>query len=505
MKKKYLNIILAFVLSFGFILNVNAGATEDAKAATEKYCIEGEHAGGCIYNENDTFYTKSGNYTNQNLVWYMEVDGLSLTRGYQAANKDGKMVFAGCYKHPNGFFFKMVEPSGNKCKVTAHDFVPNDGFKSPAGWQNLWISNTYDGKTPLGADSISLYAWKAKSGGECPLYFGYTANTSWYTSDKNTFVFHNSSQGVDLMTWSFWGGEKYVTNPGCTEMNEAAKAEAKECFDAAAEKIEKKSCPTDLTNLANLATELQKYQDDCESELATLHSKGLLERDAEEFKTQLTEKVEAKINECYYGRCNVTTDEQSKIKTEQAKSANNKCKDGCSDATDTACMDCLKKVYKDAGLNDTKIACMLGIEEEKEAVEDGTADEIDQQFDDKVEETLEDNRLQMEEMANFQFEADLPEFGFGEEGSTCYDLLGENLTKIVNLGITAVRIAGAIIAIVNGMITLIPPIVSKDADALKKAGNKCIRLGIILLAIGVFPTLVTIIGRLFGYDLSCIV
>ena len=504
MKKKILCLFLIITTLFLFVVNVDAGASEDAIEATEKYCLEGEHSGGCIYKESETIYTQSGKYRNENVLWYYTVDGVALTRGYQAANKDGRMVFAGCYKTNDGFFFKMIEPDGDTCKVTAHDFVPNDGFESPKGFGNLWISTKYDGKTPLGADSLTLVAWKAKSGGQCPLYFGYTANTRWYTSDANTFVFGDSGSGFDLMTWSFWHGEKYDTNPGCTEMNQAAHDEAEECFDNAKTKIENKTCPTDLTKLSELASELEKYQEECKSQFETLHSKGLLERDAEEFSTKLKEAAEKKIDECYYGRCNITSAEQVKIETEQRKSANSACKDGCSDSTNTTCMDCLKKVYKDAGINDTKTACMLSIEEEKEQTEDKVDEDIDTQFDEEVQETLEENKQQMENMANFEFQATLPEFGFGEEGSNCSDILGANLTKIVNLGITAVRIAGAIIAIVNGMITLIPPLVSKDADALKKAGNKCIRLGIVLLVIGVFPTLVRVIGRLFGYDLSCL-
>lgn len=519
MKKKYLNIILAVVFSFGFILNVNASQEEidNAAEATAKYCDEDAVTKGCIYNPNDKLYTHATG-SNENFRIKFSVTDAELTRGYQAANANGEMVFAGCYKVNFGtsqrvpkeftmYIFKIVGLKNGKCKQLEFDMVPAKGttykFRNVIGIWNT--SSEYSGVNAVGDDAATYKSWVAKNNGECPLIFGLTANTRWYTSNEHRYVFGNDASGFDLMTWSFWGNEKYETNPGCTVQDKTGHAEAEECFNNAAKKIENKTCPTDLANLATLHEDLQKYQDECQSKFEVLYSKGLLEEDAEEFSTLLKEKSEAKINECYYGRCNVTTSEQSKIATEQAKSGNSKCKDGCSDATDTACMDCLKKVYKDAGLNDTKISCMLGIEEEKENAEDAVEEGIDTQFDEDIQQTIEENKEYREFIANYEFEADLPDFGFGEEGSTCYDLLGQNLTKIVNLGITAVRIAGAIIAIVNGMITLIPPIVSKDADALKKAGNKCIRLGIILLAIGVFPTLVTIIGRLFGYDLSCIV
>ena len=54
------------------------------------------------------------------------------------------------------------------------------------------------------------------------------------------------------------------------------------------------------------------------------------------------------------------------------------------------------------------------------------------------------------------------------------------------------------------MMTLIPAVVNKDPEALKKAGNKCVKIAAILLVIGVFPSILRVIGKIFGYDLSCI-
>lgn len=102
------------------------------------------------------------------------------------------------------------------------------------------------------------------------------------------------------------------------------------------------------------------------------------------------------------------------------------------------------------------------------------------------------------------FEGNMPAPGFGENGDLCSDILNENLSKLVKLCITILRIAGAVIAVVNGMIALIPAVVSKNPDALKKAGHKCMLMGVILLVIGVFPTLLRVIAKIFGYDVSCI-
>lgn len=86
----------------------------------------------------------------------------------------------------------------------------------------------------------------------------------------------------------------------------------------------------------------------------------------------------------------------------------------------------------------------------------------------------------------------------------CKELVGENLSKIIKLIITILQIAGAIIAIVNGMILLIPALVSKDAEALKGAEKKCITMAIVLVLIILLPTLLTFLSKIFGYDLSCI-
>ena len=90
------------------------------------------------------------------------------------------------------------------------------------------------------------------------------------------------------------------------------------------------------------------------------------------------------------------------------------------------------------------------------------------------------------------------------ESMTCADILGPNLIKILKLFIAVIRIAGAIIAIITGMLSYIPAIVSDDASALKKANKKLIMILIILVVIGLFPTLIRVIGRIAGFDLSCL-
>ena len=96
------------------------------------------------------------------------------------------------------------------------------------------------------------------------------------------------------------------------------------------------------------------------------------------------------------------------------------------------------------------------------------------------------------------------EFLFGGY-MTCSQILGPNLTKVVHAGIRAMQIVGAILAIVWGMMTLIPAIISKDAEGLKKSEKKLVLMAIILLCIFLLPYLIRWIGNLFDLDVSCII
>jgi hypothetical protein len=97
------------------------------------------------------------------------------------------------------------------------------------------------------------------------------------------------------------------------------------------------------------------------------------------------------------------------------------------------------------------------------------------------------------------------EIDISDEKLNCKQVMGDNLVKLLHLFITALRIVGAIIAILSGMLSLIPAITSNDAGALKKATTKCIYLAIILVVIGILPTLIGVIGRIAGFDLTCLV
>ncbi|NLC48054.1 MAG: hypothetical protein GX758_01660 [Tenericutes bacterium] len=97
-----------------------------------------------------------------------------------------------------------------------------------------------------------------------------------------------------------------------------------------------------------------------------------------------------------------------------------------------------------------------------------------------------------------------PDYGFGESKMTCSELVGENLAKVLKAFTLILKIAGAIIAIVSGMMAFIPAIVSSNADAFKKATKKFVNMSIVLVLILLLPSLLVLIGNLFNYDLTCI-
>ena len=100
-------------------------------------------------------------------------------------------------------------------------------------------------------------------------------------------------------------------------------------------------------------------------------------------------------------------------------------------------------------------------------------------------------------------EVKVPDVEFNESVNTCNKILGTNLTKVLNASITAVQIISAIIAIVMGMIKLVPAIMSKDADGLKAASKSLVIMAIILALVFSLPSIIKLIGSIFKFDTSC--
>lgn len=567
--KNILKSILATILVFSFSSvcladdPIKSDETKESISETKEFCLENIQKGGCLYDPNDTLYTSSGKVTNSNAGIILTIDDAKLTRGYQAVDSDGNLVFAGCYKKTlapvdtwyakadggDVFVFKIVKLSGGKCKVTDTDIVPFKGMTYRNITGTAWIPFSFDGQEGLGVDMAIYKGWTAVDGGECPLIFGLTANTKWYTKTSNKYAFTDDSTGFLHGKGIAFSNDVYERSTGCTINDQKGYEEAKACFDEAMASIDAYKCPSDISDLSKMSDDLAKYQKQCDSKLAVLYANKLLTDNAKEFSDKLKAKAEEKANSCQYSDCNISSTQIQKIidakagtkcekgcsisANEQSEAENaqcyccggssrgcsytwtdkpsnscsksNKTKDKCVGTTDTdACLTCLEDAYKKAGLNSAQRKCMIETDIKKSQVVTGLKEDIDDQFDDQVEEKLKENEELYNSIENYEFNAELPEQGFGENGETCEEVVGKNIVKLIKLSISILRIVGAIIAIVNGMMTLIPAVISKDPEALKKAGNKCALMGAVLLVIGVFPTILKVIAGIFDYDISCI-
>ena len=100
---------------------------------------------------------------------------------------------------------------------------------------------------------------------------------------------------------------------------------------------------------------------------------------------------------------------------------------------------------------------------------------------------------------------DNPGISVSSDTMSCTDILGKTLTKVVHGGIILIQVAAGIIAVVKGMIILIPPLVAKDADQLKKASGTLVKMGIVLVLVLIFRPIARLIGTILDYDISCII
>ena len=566
--KNILKSILATILVFSFSSvcladdPIKSNETKESISETKEFCLENIEKKGCMYDPNDELYTKSGKVKNRNGTIKVTINNADLVRGYQAVDSDGNLVFAGCYKSSidtedhwywkvNGgdaYVFKIVKLKSGKCEATDNDIVPAKGI-SYRGINDFYIEVTYDGQSGIGADMAIYKGWTAETGGSCPKIFGLTANTKWYTKTSNKYAFTDDSTGFLHGKGIAFSSDVYERSTGCTINDKEGYEEAKACIDEAMASIDAYKCPSDISDLSKMSDDLAVYQKQCDSKLAVLYANKLLTDNAKEFSDKLKAKAEEKANSCQYSDCNISSTQIQKIidakagtkcekgcsismkeqseaenaqcyccggssrgcsytwtdKPSSSCSKSNKTKDKCVGTTDTdVCLTCLEDAYKKAGLNSAQRKCMIETDIKKSQVVTSLKEDIDDQFDDQVEEKLKENEELYDSIEKYEFNADLPAQGFGEGGETCKEIVGENIAKLIKLAINILRIVGAVIAIVNGMMTLIPAVVSKDPEALKKAGNKCVKLAGVLLVIGVFPTILKVIARIFGYDMSCI-
>ncbi len=602
--KKILNIILVFLLIITPCLYIKADNSLDPdsqeqvskqKQAIEDYCDENKTIKGCIYDKNKDVYTKSislnykhiegsEGWANPDLgaaTFFFPKD-IPLTRGYQAFDGNGNAVFAGCYRYvktedssnlSKGTYF-LFEIIYGDCDVEDSFIVPSQGSKlCSCDWASYSFDScgcskteTYSGKSQILREfsiheqAATLNDWTAVDNGDCPKVFGYTANTRWYTTLKNKYIFSENENDFNIGTISFWGRETYVARPGCTVEDVDGKDKAQELLNGVLDTINKKKCPSKIEEMSQYSEDFVEYYQNLKNnnDYRVLWSAGLInevtKKSAEE---QINEAIKAKTKTCQYEICNITSTQKQKIESNlgdkckngcglsnvrtQSDSTNAKCyccgqsSQGCTyqwmeapkngsscslqenvpklqcigTTTDLACRTCLNNAYTAAGLSDEQKVCMAGNDLARLITEQELLKASDDAADETIKQEIEENKELREEIfervLNGGKKPTISEFGFGQESMTCTQILGPNLTKLVHTGIRTIQIIGAILAIVKGMITLIPAVMAKDAEGLKKAQKTLVTMAIILLCIFLLPYLVRWIGNILGYDISCLI
>ena len=544
--KKYLRLmcVLFFLL---FFINNNIYAEEDsceqyvskeakeACKAINSYCYNNFDANsksdfekeGCIYDPNDSKYTTAydqAKYGFNNI----EISG-ELTRAYEAIDKDGYVVFAGCYKveYPgNGkdgkgtsgsktynsrwakgtyYLFKILSPNNN-CEEFGEfmDIVPPDKIDG------------YNGQNAVGGDSAT-YKWVAKDGGECPKIFGLTSNTTIWTAKKNSYVFSDDVNELNIdkkqFRIFFWNSQQYEVNAGCTVKDKEGYEKAIACYEKAINEINSKSCPSDLSNISSFKSTLEGIAKRCNADFDNLYKVDLLKSNADTFKSSLIESSNVKLTACQYKECNLT---EKEIKRVASKLSEKSCKDGCAGLTGEDydyCINCLRKTFEDSQLLSEKRKCLMDTQKKKDKGMDELEEIINEEQDDFVQEALDASKEILDDFHNNYYKDNIanpavikpPKMPGVDNGNTeCSKILGNNLTAIVKASITIIEVVASIIAIVKGMMTLIPPIISKDADALKKATKTLTTMAIILVIIFLFKPLLRFIGNILEFDTSCI-
>lgn len=410
--------------------------------------------------------------TEVNGSWFTnyKCNGVLPTRSYEAIDPNGNTAYVACYKCNNndnckgkwsallvsgdldakGYYFQsyIYNTKSGKCERDLNDFISFGATFSAV------VDFTYDDKT-----------WKPEASGECPTYFGKSKSEHGFLGlfQWDNYYFTNKWENIDDNN----------NNVGETVIDEVALNSMLSCVE---NKINSATCSEYGKSITQ-----KSIIEECEKgELKELHSDELID----EYTKLLTEKSNNisnyKIEFCILNsKCGISKTDYDKYVAAKEKDTNTKPED-----------------Y----FTKEQVTCINNNQENVSDTQEQSNTEANDAATDYSQEAKDHNDQILAQIA-----IAIPDYGFGESKTTCAELLGTNLTKIVNTVLVLFRIAGAILSIVFGMLALIPAVVSKDQDALKKAGKKCVNMGIVLVLILLLPSLLVLIGNLFGYDLSCIV
>ena len=418
--------------------------------------------------------------------------------------------------------------------------------------------NSLNATTGLGVDTN--YHPTDTSG--CPPFLNVNPNgnkTNHYRVGATTDTTYDS----DFATWLnnvFTGNYKDGTAySGCTTEDTVGYDEMLKCFEEQESKIKAKSCPSDLSSFKDFVSDLDNLQSKCKKQYKELYAKFLMDKDNKDYDAMLKKYVNEKIDSCYYSSCKLNSNDIKAVNNALSKKERSYCAQGCSltkipsdintwddngkcyvcgyssGATykwsttslapqcqendsisktqcfgtdkDKTCLECYKSAYRDSGIDESKITCLIDSLFQREQNKVQANVDINSQSSEYTNETAHENASAASDTFQSTFIIPAPGGGSFGRSASCQETMGGEggaAYKIINGSVNIIRILAPIVAIVNAMIVLMPAITAKDETGLKKATHKCVIIGVVLLIIEVFPYVVRLIGAVFGFDLSCI-
>ena len=336
---------------------------------------------------------------------------------------------------------------------------------------------------------------------KCPEYLVVATNSPKFIDKSNHYFFGDKTETNFKVTfWSiFTDHEKYKPSLfSCTEKDDIKEEERNKCYEDAISKVGENVTCDNIDNFSNEVLDIIKNCD-LEMQNSATYQESLIKN----YSSKLSSLVKSKLTYCNLSKCISSKDKLSKILDKlKGKIFEN----GCSDLVDNdnygRCVSQFNAFLR-SELTETEATCVIDSEKETDIKVKEIINEINKSLEGLMQQKLEEQKNLVNEANGSGMKFKMPEIGFGSEAKDCHDLVGEAVSKIIKSIFNILRIAGVIIAIVNAMITLIPAVVSKNADALKKAANKCVIMAIVLASIGILPSIIRLISLIFGYDVSC--
>ena len=422
------------------------------------------------------------------------------------------------------YYVKVLEPNNNgTCDLKPYGggdvFIPAGIKLEYTEQDDHGVSETLS-FTTNGVQRSTGYGFQKYDFNGCPEYFYLTTSYPgwWPDSRSNRYIFSDSLEIAPNPSWigKLLGTDDSGSTAGTSETDTEELNRITKCYDNIATSIVPKYTCTELNSFAD---KIYNEQKSCNNN----HSNFFRDVD-ENIQTQMLQKIVTALNNkasnivsCQFSTCNVVNGSLvNKVNESSLPSCLKSCvselkiSDTLEGNTYTNnCAACYRKFYNELQSNNSITA-------EQKSCLDKQVDEYNKQLnklqsnfadtvDEDMDQATEDHAESTASSTTTYTKWDIPEIQGGAfgRGGTCTEILGGtngNGVKILNGIITTIRILAPIVAIINAMILLIPAVTSKDADGLKKASSKCVKIAIILAIVEIFPSVIKLIGVLFGWD-----